>query len=78
MAGLGHGMNMKKRKLFITDTHHPICTLCSLQTKVVLPKAKEAYNLGPDSALKDLAMSLHYHIFAKLENKIRYVNHNRP
>lgn len=57
MAGLGHEMNMKKRRLFINDPHQPICTLCSLQTKVVLPEAKEAYDLGPDSGLKDLAMS---------------------
>ena len=52
---VGHGINSRKMKLF-----QSIYTLCSLQTEVVLPKAKEAYDLGPG---RGLAISAHCHMF---------------
>lgn len=57
---VGRGINTKKMKLFISDPRLPINTLCSLQTEVVLPKAKEAYDLGPG---RDLVISTHCHMF---------------
>ena len=65
---VGHGINTKKMKLFISDPHLPINTLCSLQIEVVLPKAKEAYDLGPG---RDLVISTHCHMFLwNLKNQL--------